>query len=825
MIKEGSKITKKIQDDFDNAVKIFDWNKKLLSLVGLWPLKQNIILYIIVFIYWSILMILEYIDFYLFINNLEHVIENLSESISFIQAFFHLIMLKKYNKKLKSIIIEIMKDYNYKKYNTFEEINIFLYYNKRTKFICKFLLTFIFMMGPSYYLKSLNISSLLFNNNDTNLNSTVSNNIYTLPYRFHIFYEINNTKIYAIIYAAFLPVMFVCGVGQVAADCILVTMTFNVCGNLAVLALRITSIDTNSIDAKKIFKQVVIEHSRLLKLGKNVSDVFSEICLMHLASATTLICIILYQILLTFEKGNKEELAPMIVYIMLILVILYAHCIVGEALLNESERVCEAYYNCEWYNMPTDAIKGFILTIAQSQRPISLTCGKFQIFCLSSLTYVVKTSMGYLSVLRSFINIEYYNKKSKFLCKFFISTIAITATMYYFPSLIITLLSNYLNTEEFKNNSSKRQYLLPYKYYVFYNINNNKKYLMTYAGLTPVFFIAGLGPIAAHCLLVTIVCHISGKLSVLAVKIMKINPKSFNLYNDVREIFIEHDIIINNLFKQIIKNSIDDFNIKLYKTTEEIIKFLNYNKKSKFLCKCFTSTMMITALFYYFTALITTLSSNTIDDEQFENNSSSRLYIFPYRCYIFYKINNDKKYLMTYAGLSPVFFIGAISPIAAKCLFITIVYHISGKLSVLVSKILQIDANSINLYNDIQEIFMEHKKLIEFDIADDENYGSMMPYICYIVLVLFSLYIHCIVGESLVTESEKICEAYYYCNWYNMPIKIKKYFILGIVRSQKSLCLSFGKFGVFDLRTMTTIIKASMGYLSVLRSFLAAEAE
>lgn len=176
-------------------------------------------------------------------------------------------MLKKYNKKLESIIIEIMKDYNYKKYNTFEEINVFLYYNKKTKFLCKFLLTFIFMMGPSYYLKSLNISSFLFsaNLNTTNLNSTELNNIYTLPYRFHIFYEINNSKIYAITYAAFSPVMFVCGVGQVAADCILVTMTFNVCGNLAVLALRITSIDANSIDAKKIFKQVVIEHNRLLK--------------------------------------------------------------------------------------------------------------------------------------------------------------------------------------------------------------------------------------------------------------------------------------------------------------------------------------------------------------------------------------------------------------------------------------------------------------------------------------------------------------------------------------------------------------------------------
>ncbi|XP_044001359.1 uncharacterized protein LOC122847624 [Aphidius gifuensis] len=586
-----------IIDDFDNAVKIFDWNKKLLSLVGLWPLKQNIILYIIVFIYWSILMILEYIDFYLFINNLEHVIENLSESISFIQAFFHLIMLKKYNKKLKS-----------------------------------------------------------------------------LPYRFHIFYEINNTKIYAIIYAAFLPVMFVCGVGQVAADCILVTMTFNVCGNLAVLALRITSIDTNSIDAKKIFKQVVIEHSRLLKLGKNVSDVFSEICLMHLASATTLICIILYQILLTFEKGNKEELAPMIVYIMLILVILYAHCIVGEALLNESERVCEAYYNCEWYNMPTDAIKGFILTIAQSQRPISLTCASFPVIIIGGLA---PAATDFLLITIVYYCYSYGQK---------------TEIVSYISYILVIFMALYIHCVVGESLVTESKTICEAYYCCdWYNMTNGIQKDCTLGILrsqkvlscSPVMIVAGLYPVATDVLLITIVYYISSKLSVLSLKIANINSNSINLHDNIKEITIEHK------------------------------KLIQMGKKTR---KVFSEIL----LFHF-------IGSTTLI------------------CLVGYEI------ITSYA---------------------------SGQKT------------------------------------------GIATYIFYILFVFLALYVHCVVGESLVTESNKICEAYYNCNWYNMPNNIQKYCILGILRSQKMLCLTFGKFGIFNLRTMTKVVKTSMGYLSVLRSFI-----
>lgn len=68
--------------------------------------------------------------------------------------------------------------------------------------------------------------------------------------------------------------------------------------------------------------------------------------------------------------------------------ILFAHCVVGESLVTESNRVCEAYYSCDWYNMPRETAQAVLFCIARSQKPMGLTAGKFRTFRLSTLTDV-----------------------------------------------------------------------------------------------------------------------------------------------------------------------------------------------------------------------------------------------------------------------------------------------------------------------------------------------------------------------------------------------------------------------------------------------------
>ncbi|KAF7378689.1 hypothetical protein HZH66_015476 [Vespula vulgaris] len=123
-------------------------------------------------------------------------------------------------------------------------------------------------------------------------------------------------------------------------------------------------------------------------MGKIVADAFSVTLLAHLFGATSLVCILGYQILTNYSDGEKAVLISFLVFQFLVLLILYAHCTVGECLLSESTKVSEAFYACQWYNMPIKNARSIILCMARSQRPMCLTAGKFSTFCLSTLTDV-----------------------------------------------------------------------------------------------------------------------------------------------------------------------------------------------------------------------------------------------------------------------------------------------------------------------------------------------------------------------------------------------------------------------------------------------------
>lgn len=88
---------------------------------------------------------------------------------------------------------------------------------------------------------------------------------FLLPYRFHIFHEVKDFQTYAITYASQLPFVFVSGLGQTAADCLMVTLVFHVSGRLSVLAMRISSVKTNISNCSEELGEIIIEHNRLLK--------------------------------------------------------------------------------------------------------------------------------------------------------------------------------------------------------------------------------------------------------------------------------------------------------------------------------------------------------------------------------------------------------------------------------------------------------------------------------------------------------------------------------------------------------------------------------
>lgn len=97
------------------------------------------------------------------------------------------------------------------------------------------------------------------------IGENVTQIIYLLPYRFHLFYAVESMRTYVITYVLQMPFVFVSGFGQTATDCIMVTLVFHICGQMAVLALRINKIDAEVCDCKNEMQHVVRMHIRLLR--------------------------------------------------------------------------------------------------------------------------------------------------------------------------------------------------------------------------------------------------------------------------------------------------------------------------------------------------------------------------------------------------------------------------------------------------------------------------------------------------------------------------------------------------------------------------------
>jgi len=123
-----------------------------MSTLGLWPFQSNDLIFSINFGYFTLLLILEYLDFFLYISDFEHVIMNLTENIAFVQMFVRMSTLRLYNDEIGEVIIEAMKDFDKANYKTTEEIKTFVTYYAKSRIFFKLMMVFVTITASSYYL-------------------------------------------------------------------------------------------------------------------------------------------------------------------------------------------------------------------------------------------------------------------------------------------------------------------------------------------------------------------------------------------------------------------------------------------------------------------------------------------------------------------------------------------------------------------------------------------------------------------------------------------------------------------------------------------------
>ncbi|XP_076284943.1 odorant receptor 10-like [Lasioglossum baleicum] len=91
----------------------------------------------------------------------------------------------------------------------------------------------------------------------------------------------------------------------------------------------------------------------------------------------------------------------------------------------------------------------------------------------------------------------------------------------------------------------------------------------------------------------------------------------------------------------------------------------------------------------------------------------------------------------------------------------------------------------------------------------------LKSFLFYVVICL-EIFMYCFAGEYLDTKSKMIVDAICETSWYDLQPTTSRLLVLLILKSQKGLPLTFGKFSSLSLESFANIMKASASYMSVL---------
>nr|QHN69165.1 odorant receptor 34 [Sirex nitobei] len=118
-------------------------------------------------------------------------------------------------------------------------------------------------------------------------------------------------------------------------DFFIITLILHVCGQLAILKLRIKNIAVHPRDSSYTIGQIVKRHVHLIRLTKAIDDMFNILLMWEIIGVSVVFCLVGYNVLMNSQDGFKINFLIYFVFILGAFLNLYSNYFVGDRLISE----------------------------------------------------------------------------------------------------------------------------------------------------------------------------------------------------------------------------------------------------------------------------------------------------------------------------------------------------------------------------------------------------------------------------------------------------------------------------------------------------------
>ncbi|XP_047370016.1 odorant receptor 4-like [Vespa velutina] len=381
--------------DFRGTSKVIDLNKRTLNCAGIWPERIHEPVFIFFSVYLAVHCTMGVVSITDNMSDMEYIIGCIEENMFNFMTLLKICICRMKSNSLAEFLKEIKVDLIPERYKTDEEKIAFLNYNNFSVKFVKVTIVSCVIAATLYYLSLL----------APNVEMVVANSSYgyVLPYKSRPLIEPTNLTIYICLCLYQFLIVLIIIFGYVGTDCLFISLVLHVSGVFSALSCKVKHVLDNPENRKHRIKKLILRHIRLVRLADSLENYFNILILQQLLGSTIHLSLLGYDGLVCISAGQETKLIAFVIIAGCVLSTLLAYCYIGECLINESTSFGQSFYHCKWYNISQEEIKLMHICMMRSSKQMQLTVGKFFALSLTTFTDVVKTSMAYLSVLRTFM--------------------------------------------------------------------------------------------------------------------------------------------------------------------------------------------------------------------------------------------------------------------------------------------------------------------------------------------------------------------------------------------------------------------------------------
>ncbi|XP_043513329.1 uncharacterized protein LOC122530440 [Frieseomelitta varia] len=351
---------------------VFLLNERVFEIFDSWPLRKRYTRFIMYMSYLSVHMVIMYMDLIESFGNLKSMVENIIDTTLATVTYYFLFLLR-FNKLIEQAIVTVKQEMTTCKFETLEEMRLYLAYHKISDKFGRYAISTTLVIATLWYL-----TPMLHLLKPQSGQSNGSSSDYKLPFRVHAFLDYqNDLQNFVIMYLYQFPLVFL-ALNHISAISTLINLVLHICGKFSILSYRIRNIPTNvNVHLDNVIEEFVVAHIKLTTTVNSINSAFQIFLLLELSQTSIRMAVLIYMMLLN-PSGS------FIFHI-------------------QSTKVSEAFYITDWNDLSVRNQKLFLLAMSVGRRTLHVTAGKFYIFSLNGFIGIMKTSFGYVSLLRALI--------------------------------------------------------------------------------------------------------------------------------------------------------------------------------------------------------------------------------------------------------------------------------------------------------------------------------------------------------------------------------------------------------------------------------------